>query len=99
MAEETTRELILQSIREIYAREAVTNVLNAMTPVYFACSGCALIYRTIQVRRSKPKPGRIDCVDCKATVHDWSGLYDFVNWKPVRPAQSDAGFANPQTPK
>jgi hypothetical protein len=73
---------ILQSIREIYAREVMTNIVNAMTPVYFACSKCALLSRTIQIRCSKAR--RLDCADCKAPAHRWFGLYDFVNWKPVR---------------
>jgi hypothetical protein len=59
------------------------------TRVYFTCPKCALPYRTTQVRRPEPVSGSIDCLQCGGPLHRWTGLYDFIGWRPVRPNASD----------
>jgi hypothetical protein len=53
--------------------------------VYFACPKCSLLYKATQKRRSEQVSGSIDCLKCKRPVHQWSGFYDFIGWRPVRP--------------
>jgi hypothetical protein len=74
-------ETILRTTREIYLREEE----RGETTVYFVCSKCSLPYRTTQMRRSKPTSGRMNCLDCGARVHHWTGDYDFIDWQPERP--------------
>ena len=70
--------------------------MNAETKVYFTCPCCELVYRTSQVRTSERLSGRIACVKCCTTVHSWTGLYDFISWKPViRRRQTAAGMDEP----
>jgi hypothetical protein len=52
--------------------------------VYFVCSTCSLLYVAKQMRRSEEVSGSIDCLRCRRAMHHWSGLYDFVAWRPVR---------------
>jgi len=91
MAEERTMESILEAIREIYARQATIDIVDITGPtgkttVCFVCKKCSLLYMTTQIRRPKATAGKMDCVGCGGPVHRWSGLYDFIDWQPVRPA-------------
>ena len=92
MAEEPCIERILQTIRDIYARQASIDIASVpghtgATTVCFVCSKCALLYRATQIRQSKSKHRKKDCEDCGAPVHRWSGVYDFIDWQSVRPAE------------
>jgi hypothetical protein len=51
--------------------------------VYFSCPHCATIYTASQQERPGRHPGDFHCRMCAAPVHEWSGLYDFIDWKPV----------------
>jgi DNA-directed RNA polymerase subunit RPC12/RpoP len=74
-------EAILRTIHEIYVHEEE----QGATTVYFVCSKCSSPYRATQIRRSKPTSGRMNCLDCGGRVHQWSGIYDFIDWQPERP--------------
>jgi predicted RNA-binding Zn-ribbon protein involved in translation (DUF1610 family) len=47
--------------------------------VYFACHECGRLYLTSQ--QSHHGRGYFDCRDCGASVHTWSGRYDFTDWR------------------
>ena len=57
--------------------------MSAEITVYFTCPCCELVYQARQVRSSERMIGRINCVKCFTTVHSWTGVYDFVLWKPM----------------
>jgi predicted RNA-binding Zn-ribbon protein involved in translation (DUF1610 family) len=50
-------------------------------PVYFSCRHCETVFRATQVRQ--PGAGSYICRACGTPVHEWSGPYNFVDWKPV----------------
>jgi hypothetical protein len=84
VTQERSMEAILRTLREAYAREEE----QSTTIVYFLCVKCSLPYKTKQVRRSNGIPGTMDCLDCGELVHRWSGIYDFIDWQPVRPCRA-----------
>jgi predicted RNA-binding Zn-ribbon protein involved in translation (DUF1610 family) len=51
--------------------------------VHFSCPKCGLSYKVIQEKVPEKRTGRFDCMDCRAELHVWSGIYDFTGWKPV----------------
>ena len=57
--------------------------MNAESIVHFICPCCELVYQSRQVRTTECTIGQISCVKCFTTVHSWTGVYDFVFWKPV----------------
>jgi hypothetical protein len=59
------------------------------TTVYFACPKCSLPCQTTQVRRPERVSGSIHCLRCGGPVHRWTGFYDFISWRPVRPNPRD----------
>ena len=63
--------------------------VSSPTTVYFTCPRCLLPYRATQVRRVEPVSGRLACLKCGGLVHQWTGYYDFIKWRPE---------ARPKTP-
>ncbi len=51
--------------------------------VYFCCPECAMVYSAKQELRSHRHPGAFQCGACATSVHEWTGYYNFANWKPV----------------
>ena len=51
--------------------------------VYFSCPHCATIYTASQQEQPGRHPGYFLCRMCATPVHEWSGLYNFTDWKPV----------------
>jgi hypothetical protein len=51
--------------------------------VYFSCLQCKTVYAASQEEQPEPWSGDFYCRRCGASVHKWTGLYDFPYWKPV----------------
>ena len=51
--------------------------------VYFSCPQCETVYAASQEEQPEECSGDFHCRSCGATVHKWTGLYDFPYWKPV----------------
>lgn len=49
--------------------------------VLFSCQNCPSIYRAVQ-RRGKHS-GQFMCLTCGATVHAWTGHFNFSEWKVI----------------
>jgi len=56
---------------------------EAQLTVHFSCLPCGALYTAIQERRPGRHPGDFYCRGCGTPVHEWTGLYNFVNWQPV----------------
>ena len=56
---------------------------DAQLIVHFSCPHCAALYSAIQEQRDGRHPGDFHCRGCGTQVHEWTGLYNFVNWQPV----------------
>jgi transcription elongation factor Elf1 len=56
---------------------------NIGLTVYFTCQRCNLVYQAKQVLAVEPANGMLDCVKCGTRVYTWTGLYDYLRWKPV----------------
>ena len=52
--------------------------------VYFTCKHCGLTYEVRQVHLPQQRSGSFDCIECKKPVFEWTGHYDYEDWKPVR---------------
>lgn len=51
--------------------------------VHFTCPKCGLGYKATQEQHAEKAGGHFDCIDCRAEVHAWSGIYDFTRWQAV----------------
>jgi hypothetical protein len=51
--------------------------------VHFSCPHCATVYTTSQQEQLAPCSGDFHCGMCGAPVHEWAGVYNFADWKPV----------------
>ena len=49
--------------------------------VHFSCPDCATIYTATQEEQPGRHPGTFHCRQCGAPVHEWTGLYNFTDWK------------------
>jgi hypothetical protein len=49
--------------------------------VYFACQHCERLYTAVQ--EHQPGAGSFDCRACGTLVHEWSGPYNLIGWKPA----------------
>ena len=54
------------------------NSARAIT-VHFSCRDCGVIYCATQQRGTSS--GLFECRNCAVPVHDWSGAYNFVDWR------------------
>jgi hypothetical protein len=57
--------------------------------VYFSCPQCETVYAASQEEQPGGSGG-FPCRKCGASVHKWTGLYDFPYWKPVTLTASKA---------
>ena len=53
--------------------------------VYFSCPQCEAVYAASQKEQPEECSGDFRCRSCGATVHKWTGIYDFPYWKPLTP--------------
>jgi hypothetical protein len=58
--------------------------MSQPTTVVFSCPKCGLVYQATQQHDPINRPGRFDCMHCRATVHSWTDVYDYVVWKPLK---------------
>jgi hypothetical protein len=56
---------------------------DAFPIVHFCCPNCALVYAATQEHRAERRGGAFFCGECGSPVHEWTGRYNFINWKPV----------------
>jgi hypothetical protein len=54
--------------------------------VHFACRHCEKIY--VASQESRRGTGTFNCLECAKQVHQWSGNYNFADWKPVQSVPS-----------
>jgi predicted RNA-binding Zn-ribbon protein involved in translation (DUF1610 family) len=47
--------------------------------VYFACPHCGALFTATQEHH--PGAGTFECTHCGWLVHEWSGPYNFIDWK------------------
>jgi predicted RNA-binding Zn-ribbon protein involved in translation (DUF1610 family) len=58
--------------------------------VHFCCPQCLAVYRATQARRAERGHNTFSCQNCGTPVHEWTGLYDFLNWRHVMKGAPDA---------
>jgi hypothetical protein len=58
--------------------------------VHFSCKHCLTIYRAQQGRSTDECSGEFYCGRCGSPVHDWVGLYDFIEWHPITKRRPNA---------
>lgn len=57
---------------------------DAQITVHFSCPHCLTIYQARQERRAMEDCSReFYCGRCGSPVHDWTGVYNFIEWHPV----------------
>ena len=56
---------------------------DARLIVYFSCPRFATVYTACQQQQPGRHPGDFHCRMCGTRVHEWAGLYNFTDWKPV----------------
>jgi hypothetical protein len=56
---------------------------GTQTTVIFSCPKCGLLYQATQEQCPDKHFGTFNCGDCKTSVHSWSGVYDFFDWKAI----------------
>jgi predicted RNA-binding Zn-ribbon protein involved in translation (DUF1610 family) len=47
--------------------------------VHFACPHCGALFTATQ--EHQPGAGTFECTHCGWLVHEWSGPYNFIDWK------------------
>jgi hypothetical protein len=57
---------------------------GTQTTVHFTRPKCGLHYSATSEQSPTQLSGDFLCMEegCGATVHEWTGFYDFFNWKP-----------------
>jgi predicted Zn finger-like uncharacterized protein len=60
---------------------------------YFSCPHCATVYTASQEQLPGQHRGDF-CRRCGAPVHEWTGLYNFTDWKPVTTITRRKGTAS-----
>ena len=63
---------------------------DALVIVYFSCPNCLAVYRAAQAPRAEKGYNSFSCKNCGTPVHEWTGLYDFLDWRHVMTAAPDA---------
>lgn len=48
---------------------------------YFNCPSCGLPYTATREHHPDKHSGKFKCEVCDTKVHEWSGNYDFFDWK------------------
>src|ERR1044072_4225713 len=48
---------------------------------YFSCPSCGLPYTATREHHPDKHSGKFKCEVCETKVHEWSGNYDFFDWK------------------
>jgi len=48
---------------------------------YFSCHSCGLPYTATREHHPERHSGSFKCEVCATKVHEWSGNYDFFDWK------------------
>ena len=48
---------------------------------YFSCPSCGLPYTATRELHPDKHSGKFKCEVCETKVHEWSGNYDFFDWK------------------
>lgn len=59
----------------------MTNGTQAI--VHFICPHCDMIYVATQKKSPEQLSGDFHCGACGISVHEWTGFYDFSDWKQV----------------
>ena len=63
---------------------------DAPVIVYFSCPKCPAVYQATQAPRAEKGHNRFSCKNCGTPVQEWTGLYDFFDWRHVMKAPPDA---------
>ena len=58
--------------------------------VHFSCPNCLAVYRATQAPRAEKGYNSFSCKNCGTPVHEWTGLYDFLDWRHVLKGDPEA---------
>jgi hypothetical protein len=61
------------------------------TTEYFSCPNCGLPYIAIREKHPYTHSGHFSCEVCSTKVHEWSGNYEFFDWKVAQTKSPDFG--------
>jgi predicted RNA-binding Zn-ribbon protein involved in translation (DUF1610 family) len=63
---------------------------SAPVMVHFCCPQCLSVYQARQERRAEKRHGAFHCQNCGTRVHEWTGIYDFLDWRHVKKGRAGA---------
>jgi hypothetical protein len=55
----------------------------AGSKIIFACPRCGATFQALQTRTFNVPPDSFRCLVCDKVVHQWHGVYDYVDWHPT----------------
>ena len=65
------------------SNRGIRMICGPQTSEIFVCPKCGLGYRAIRAQFPDKRAGRFECIDCRNSVHSWSGVYDYIVWTAV----------------
>jgi hypothetical protein len=51
--------------------------------IVFACPRCGATFQALQKKKFNVRQDSFSCLVCDKVVHQWSGVYDYLDWHPT----------------